>query len=78
MTLLGGRKCDGHLCQEHEKILKDILLQCMEGQTENIKEDTKCLKGDTQHKSGFATKLDKGAEKTHTKVRKTYKKMQRI
>ena len=53
MTLLSSRKSYDHLCQEHEKILKDILQRMyMGGQTESIKY-AKGIKGDAEHASGF-------------------------
>ena len=58
MTLLSGRKSDDHLCQEHKKILKDILQRmCMEGQIESVKY-AKGIKGDAEHK-WISTKLEK-------------------
>ena len=50
MNLLRGRKSDGHLCQEHEKILKDICLQRMEGHIGSIKEDKGYKKRYRTHK----------------------------
>lgn len=71
MTLLSGRKSDDHLCQEYEKIFKDILQRiCMEGQIESIKY-AKGIKGDEEHTSGFQLNWKRYIRRTVTKFKKS-------